>query len=352
MNTKEESVNDTMEDPSQFCARFNIDEEQFNGTGLVWDELMALRVDFISKEKYFTAAGNTILSLLQDESKIHSLRVRVKDPDHLIAKIIRKIIEKSDRVITIGNYQEEITDLVGVRALHLLKEDWNQIDTYIKGSFTSVEEPIKYIRRGDRTGEHEIEDVDFRFHIMGYRSVHYTVSTSPTFPVSVEIQVRTLFEEAWSEIDHMVRYPHGEVNPELMHYIQIFNGLAGSADEMGSHLIELRDKFVTIEQNHLKAMNDKEELLASLEQRIADLEKLSASEKQTLQNTIDRMREANTTTDSKEYTSLNNSMQFPFIYRPESSIWQRFTSPYITGDYTPEFLKHSPGYQMLNKKDK
>jgi len=46
-------------------------------------------------------------------------------------------------------------------------------------------------------------------HQFGYRSVHYAVIFSPSRieSTTVEIQVRTILEEVWSEIDHLIRYP-------------------------------------------------------------------------------------------------------------------------------------------------
>jgi len=43
-----------------------------------------------------------------------------------------------------------------------------------------------------------------------YTSIHYVVRPNNTNPfcVSCEIQVRTLFEEIWGEIDHTINYPY------------------------------------------------------------------------------------------------------------------------------------------------
>ena len=40
-----------------------------------------------------------------------------------------------------------------------------------------------------------------------YTSVHYVIKPREDSPVSCEIQVRTLLEEVWGEIDHLVNYP-------------------------------------------------------------------------------------------------------------------------------------------------
>ena len=53
-------------------------------------------------------------------------------------------------------------------------------------------------------------------HHFGYRSVHYLLKSLPGKRVHIaELQVRTLFEEGWSEIDHQVRYPRLSRDPRL-----------------------------------------------------------------------------------------------------------------------------------------
>ena len=59
-------------------------------------------------------AGESVVKTLQSVAEVHSLRARVKDPDHLLAKIIRK-----KKKCSIKNYAAQITDLAGVRVLPL-----------------------------------------------------------------------------------------------------------------------------------------------------------------------------------------------------------------------------------------
>ncbi len=54
-----------------------------------------------------------------------------------------------------------------------------------------------------------------------------------------EIQVRTIFEEGWSEIDHKVRYPNFMDNKLVSYFLTIFNRMSGSADEMGTFVNDL-----------------------------------------------------------------------------------------------------------------
>lgn len=53
---------------------------------------------------------------------IHSVKSRIKDPEHLRDKLKRK--QSSQRVISTANLFAQITDLVGIRVLHLYQDQF------------------------------------------------------------------------------------------------------------------------------------------------------------------------------------------------------------------------------------
>jgi putative GTP pyrophosphokinase len=76
---------------------------------------------------------------------------------------------------------------------------------------------------------------------MGYRSVHYILDSSLTKKTrKVELQVRTIFEEGWSEVDHKIRYPRISDDKVLSQYLTDFNLLAGLADSMSDFVFVLK----------------------------------------------------------------------------------------------------------------
>ena len=64
-----------------------------------------------------------------------------------------------------------------------------------------------------------------------YRAVHYIVVYRGVY---IEIQIKTLFEEGWGEIDHSILYPRRKGNAMLTEFSELLNRLAGMGDEMGS----------------------------------------------------------------------------------------------------------------------
>jgi len=56
---------------------------------------------------------------------LHSLKSRVKDPEHLKEKIRRKIVEGLS--ITPDNVFNSITDVAGIRVMHLYQQEFETI---------------------------------------------------------------------------------------------------------------------------------------------------------------------------------------------------------------------------------
>lgn len=241
---------DIMENKIEFLKKFSISEEYFNSTGLDWNELKKIYDNYKKLIPYLEKEAEHIVSKLIDCESVHSVRRRVKKPTHLIEKIIRKGSKYSEKGISVNNYKQIVTDLIGIRVLHLFKDDWKNIHNEITNLWDTKETPQINIRRGDYNMmelENSIQgmgcEIIVRDH--GYRSIHYLIGVpvTKTDEVLVEIQVRTVFEEAWSEIDHLMRYPYDVNNPLITEYLAIFNRIVGSADEMGMFIKKIKNQL-------------------------------------------------------------------------------------------------------------
>jgi len=232
---------------SDFLDKYRIDREKFLACGLDWDELSKIAIDYDRFRPHVEPTAKYIADCLRQVDAVHSFSIRLKEPEHLIEKIIRKKLEDSSLDFSVENYRTNITDLIGIRALHLFKEDWIQIHDFITGKWELREKPIANIRKGDSesfVNEFKEKGCEIKEHRFGYRSIHYLVQSQPARDLHLaEIQVRTIFEDGWSEIDHRIRYPYDVDNPILSQYLFIFNRLAGSADEMASFVRLLKSNF-------------------------------------------------------------------------------------------------------------
>lgn len=249
---KEISANELLPFNS-FLKKYKIDKKTFKKTGLEWNELVNIFKDYnqLKNELEQPAAAivNILLTKAAKDYGVHSVRYRIKDPNSLIEKIIRKKIEKPGRNINLENYCDVITDLIGVRILHTFKYDWYPIHNFILNTFQLKRrtKPIVYFREGD-----EKEFIKMckncgckqEKHSKGYRSIHYEISTQLTkYKYYAEIQVRTIFEEGWSEIDHKIRYSYkGQDSSPFDSELGQLNRIAGTADEAATNIKKLDQK--------------------------------------------------------------------------------------------------------------
>lgn len=242
-----------------FCEKYKINK---NDLPISWGILSEIYQDYTVRTPSLKSIANSIADVLRNNESIHSVKSRVKDPEHLLEKIIRKIQKKKETEtnyeINIGNYLNEITDLIGIRVLHLYKDQARIIDKFIRSNWNLAETPTIYFRGGD--SESNIEGFDCKEHPAGYRSWHYLIETQMLKERQiVEIQVRTIFEEGWSEIDHQLRYPYELDNEVLNEQLLVLNRLAGSADEMVSTIRKTKTSLYELnEQKHIQEQLVKE----------------------------------------------------------------------------------------------
>jgi len=286
---------DQLPNKVDFLKHYNISEKKFEQANIKWEILQEIYADYASNIKSLETTGTSLMEHLRYINGVHSLKMRIKDPKNLIEKIIRKRIKDPKRKFTLGNYQEQITYLIGIRALHLFKDEWKPIHDTIMNTWTLQEKPIAYVREGDSKELQKSfsnNGLEVTLHEDGYRSLHYILKCQPTKQlVFVELQVRTLFEEGWSEIDHQIRYPYFK-DDLLSRYLDLFNRLAGNADEMGSFIKILKDLITdrTKMEAALKvALSEKETAVKDVKDMIAKLEITNKAQKAELEKKFEKL---------------------------------------------------------------
>lgn len=140
---------------------------------------------------------------------VHSVKSRLKDEKHLAEKIKRKW---SDGVITEKTLFKKITDFAGVRVLHLHTQQFPAINAAImaqvdKGFWALHEPPVAYSWDPEATAFFSSLNLKAVTRESYYTSIHYVVKPQAKSDLTCEIQVRTLFDEVWGEIDHALNYP-------------------------------------------------------------------------------------------------------------------------------------------------
>jgi ppGpp synthetase/RelA/SpoT-type nucleotidyltranferase len=148
---------------------------------------------------------------------VHSTKARLKEPERLEDKLLRKLtdakVKKRPFTISEKNLLYKINDLAGFRILHLHTEQIISINRELLGVFGEYRFPLLEKPKA-RTWDDESRDFFRRCGIEPiksptmYTSVHYIVESNSSTRATCEIQVRTLAEELWGEVDHTINYPH------------------------------------------------------------------------------------------------------------------------------------------------
>ena len=253
----------------EFILKYPQVEEIIKENNIDIEVLKDIYNDFVDYEVSYENQADFISNILRSQPMIHSVKSRIKDPDRLIEKIIRKIEDRKlkygeDFQFTLDNYKNEINDLIGIRVIHIFKDQWQDIHEFITKTWKVIEVTAN-VREGDNTKKFEELDIEVRSRISGYRSVHYLVEFYPTNEkVIAEIQVRTIFEEGYGEIDHRLRYSHVEIPEILKSNLLLFNRIAGSADEMASLINDLSKEWFNKEEEFLNVIKKQQEEIERL----------------------------------------------------------------------------------------
>lgn len=237
------------------------------------DDLKLIYKDYVEYKNSYENQANFIANILRAQPMIHSVKSRIKEPERLIEKIIRKTEDRKEKYngdfqFTIDNYKNEINDLIGIRVIHIFKDQWQDIHNYITKTWKVIEVTAN-VRAGDNTEIFDEQNIEVISRVSGYRSVHYLVEFYPTNQkVIAEIQVRTIFEEGYGEIDHRLRYSHNEIPEILKSNILLFNRIVGSADEMASLINNLSKEWCDKEVDYKNKIKEQEKEIERLKERI------------------------------------------------------------------------------------
>lgn len=158
--------------------------------------------------------------------------------------------------------------------------------------------PFAYVREGDDTRLYE-DRIKIRKE-KPYRSVHYVIRSDTG--LAIEIQVRTLYEEAWSEIDHKLRYPYDLTNEMLADHINIMNRLTGMGDEMGTFI---HSYIKTFQKSLYAGVTDANEVYQFILRTIEKCDDIEVK-----QAIVDKIEQADDHREMKKMSELLKDMDY------------------------------------------
>jgi len=186
-----------------------------------YGERVAMLVDYYrSNIAHAERFQNSVLGYLRSEALqalTHSIRTRLKSEASLTDKLFRKAAgcekEGTTFEITKENLFERVTDLIGVRILHIYTQQFAEIDAIVRQiivdeTLSLIEGPVARIWDVEYAEYFKSIGVETQENKRMYTSVHYIIGSRSKFKTTCEIQVRTLSQELWGEVDHEINYPH------------------------------------------------------------------------------------------------------------------------------------------------
>lgn len=174
------------------------------------DEIRLLRDDFarfMMPYKFGIDEVNTKISILREEfSQLHDynpiehVSSRLKTPESIVAKVVRKECDPSFEAIA-----ETITDIAGVRITCSFCSDVYRVFELLTG-----QSDVRLVTAKDYIAQPKPN---------GYKSLHAIIEV-PVFlsagpkPVFVEVQIRTVAMDFWASLEHKIYYKYDKAVPQ------------------------------------------------------------------------------------------------------------------------------------------
>ncbi len=182
------------------------------------ERIEAALKQFVDHRQLFENIADALLTCMTQDPRlgdyIHFTRSRVKTTESLRAKLekLARVPASDADPVTAANLFSRVTDLAGVRIIHLHMEQLQLMHSLI----LKILEEEQYELAGSPTAHCWDVEYEELFKAIGirtrtrqslYTTVHYDVVANPTTGLTCELQVRPLLDEVWGEVSHRVNYP-------------------------------------------------------------------------------------------------------------------------------------------------
>ena len=170
----------------------------------------------VAKEVY-----NTLRSTFEQAGLlVAAIEYRVKAEESLAGKLELKG----------GKYKSlaDITDIIGLRVITFYTDDVDKVASAVERLFT-----VDWDNSVDKRKIHEIDS-------FGYLSLHY-ICSKEGFPYRFEIQMRTVLQHAWANMNHDTGYKSGVEIPKM--YLRNLSRLAGMLELVDEQFSLIRSEL-------------------------------------------------------------------------------------------------------------
>jgi len=196
-------------------------------------EKNVFREFYQENHKQFIAAKNGYMALIRtltrqlEVAEVTKIEGRVKDQEECIKKFQRKYQSKLEADEQPYEIKDFMSDLIGIRIVCLYEDHVAVVSELLQGHF-------KILNVTDKTSAVESTEDSF-----GYKGVHMDLALNagmsslpkylPQIDGCFEVQIRSLIQDAWSRLDHKIKYKKS-IPVDLKRRISVLSALFELAD--------------------------------------------------------------------------------------------------------------------------
>ena len=147
-----------------------------------------------------------------------------------------------------SNIFDIITDIAGVRILHLYQNQFPKIHEEIlkqvdQREWYFFEPPKAYTWDPENESYYKSLCIDCEIKDSYYTSIHYIIQPKEISSIKCELQVRTLFEEIWGEIDHFLNYPVPTESISCREQLKVLARLSSTGTKLADSIFKSHDEY-------------------------------------------------------------------------------------------------------------
>jgi ppGpp synthetase/RelA/SpoT-type nucleotidyltranferase len=196
-------------------------------------EKIAFRKFYESNRKHFNDAKNAYIRIISslirqsDVGEVTKIEGRVKDREESIKKFHRKYQSKLEADEQPYEIKDYISDLIGIRIVCLYEDQISLLSEVLQQHFKTIDVTDK------------ISAVESTEDSFGYKGLHLDLALNdkmsslpkylPYAELSFEVQIRSLIQDAWSVLDHKIKYKKS-IPVDLKRRINVLSALFELAD--------------------------------------------------------------------------------------------------------------------------
>ena len=207
-----------------------------------------------------------LLNKAVQEGKLDKNSFEIKSRTKAVESLEGKI-SRDDKKLKYKEPLKEVTDLVGLKIMLTSLKDENIVyellnlqlnDNIDRENSVNKSDDLKRERKFGYLGRHLVVSYDEKMLKVAEHNINKEIHPSHFKGLRAEIQIKTLLQHVWAEVEHKARYKAGEeLSDEKKRYFDRLAALIEVADDLFKDLVEESEKIN--EESKQKIQKEQEE---------------------------------------------------------------------------------------------